>query len=472
MKTRNFWIFGVLLAAVTLLPTPMVNAQNKMVQTDTVTLSWDSSRFMLRSFDTVAVGNTECHTIFFQNTGSTPLIINSIFEFDGSGSFTAKVIPSLPLILLQNEIVSIADICFSPGANTSSVDYGALAIRGTIGSSNLDIDAQVSGFQKPDTLISKPCVEISFDSTFFGPIIMDGDITHTGTIKSNRLDSIQVRMDTAIYGDGKAFLVSGITFPYMLAPLEVKTFNITFSPRSNTPIVKYRDVGYLSLQVGCNVDFLKLTLGGVAIPPTADSISTSLAAGSTDVLAMISNNSVTTQTFHFTNTGTTNLKITAVALKNGKSFAITNIQPTNTLPFILTPGQSMSVTIAMTTTTNGVYYDEVIITAENAIISMDFQLQGLRKDGTLSVNNSSSESQRLMIYPNPSHGGITVDIPGMRNAKIQVLDLLGRVIASSTASEKWIWNSNAPAGTYTLHVTGSDETGKTFQSYDRFLIEK
>jgi hypothetical protein len=126
----------------------------------------------------------------------------------------------------------------------------------------------------------------------------------------------------------------------------------------------------------------------------------------------------------------------------------------------------------MTTTNNGVYYDEVIITAENAIISMDFQLQGLRKNGVLGVGNTVTLPQLGMIYPNPSHGSISIDIPGIHNAKIQVLDLLGRVVTSATASDKWMWDANVPAGTYTLHLSGTDESGKTLQSYDRFIIEK
>jgi hypothetical protein len=234
----------------------------------------------------------------------------------------------------------------------------------------------------------------------------------------------------------------------------------------------YRSVGTFNITAFTYCNEITFTLPGISIPPTADSISTALAAGSTDVLAMVSDNSVTTQTFHFSNTGMTNLKITGVDLLNKKSFAITDIQPSNTLPFILTPGQSMSVTISMTTTNNGVYYDEVIITAEQGIISMDFQLQGLRKDGTLGVANTSMQLQHSTIYPNPSHGGITVDISGIHNAKIEVLDLLGRVVTSATASDKWIWDANVPAGTYTVHLSGTDQSGKTFQSYDRFIVEK
>jgi photosystem II stability/assembly factor-like uncharacterized protein len=91
---------------------------------------------------------------------------------------------------------------------------------------------------------------------------------------------------------------------------------------------------------------------------------------------------------------------------------------------------------------------------------------------TNGVVGNGTVSHLPMLYPNPSHGSITIDIPGMHNAKIQILDLLGRVITSATASEKWIWNSNAVAGTYIAHISCADEAGKTFQSYDRFVIEK
>ena len=485
MKTRNFGIFGVLLALVLLSQAGALKAQNNIVQSDTITYPFIDSinaGERLRDFGPLSHGQSECHTIYLQNSSADPLIIQTFTIQSNTGDFTITPIPTLPTVLLQNEIISIANLCYAPKDPTDSSEELILAISGTSGSTKFDHGFYVTGSQIVDPILQKPCVTVSIDSNLFGPIIMDGDVIHTVTIQSNRYDSLWVLNSDSLYlyADNKAFPITGITFPYRLAPLEVKTYTVTFSPRSNVPVVKYRYVGEVDLEVDTgklwyyrqSCSYPNFILAGVAIPPTADSISTALAAGSTDILAMIGDNSVTTQTFHFSNTGTTNLKITGVSLLNNVSFAITNIAPSNTLPFTLTPGQSMAVTIAMTTVNNGVYYDEVIITAEQGIISMDFPLQGLRKNGVLGVNNTPVAGQHITLYPNPTHGYITVAIPGIRNAKIEVLDVLGKIITSASASEVWNWNSTAPAGTYVVHVSGTDASGKSFQSYDRFIIER
>jgi hypothetical protein len=467
-----------------------VLAQNTPIMSDTMKVTSSNTYVQLRNFGTLAIGQSECHTIYLQNSTGKALIINSVVNQDlqyGNNDFTVKAIPSMPAILLNGEIVSLADICFVPQptqVQDTSISLGIM-VETNIGS----LYGVCAGFEKIDTLLKKPCISLTLNGDVFGPVIMDGDVTQTVTLQSNRYDSLWVTGSDGWKTNlvDPPFSISGITFPYHLAPREVKTFNVTFSPRSNVANVQYRYVGSLSLgafsrrvdssglthfEESCSYyNVSPLTLAGVAIPPTADSISTSLTAGSTDILAMISDNSVTTQTFHFSNTGTTNLKITDVSLKNGKSFAITNIQPTNTFPFVLTPGQSMSVTISMTTVTNGVYYDEVIITAENAIISINFALQGLHKDGVQADVHKLAADQHIALYPNPSHGMITVTIPDMKNATVEVLDLLGRVVIREKANDSWIWRSNAAPGTYILHVTGTDQSGNSVQSYDRFIIE-
>jgi hypothetical protein len=473
MKTRNFWIFGVLLA----LFASVSYAQQFGAKSDTISYplgdSLTNGRNTLQDFGPLKIGQNECHTIYLKNTSTDPLIIQTISKPNNGNDadYNMKTIPSLPTILLQNEIISIVDLCFAPTAQT--IDSGvmqSLFITGTVGTKNVNIYANFSGKEIVDSILQKPCFTATIDADLFGPIIMDGDISHTVTIVSNRYDSLWITPDS-LNSLKPPFSYSGITSPYHLAPREIKTFTITYSPRSNVPTVQYRTVGTFNITAFNYCNYYTLSLPGVAIPPTADSISTALAAGSTDVLAMIGDNSVNTKTFHFTNTGTTNLKITAVTLKNAKSFAITNIMPSNTLPFILTPGQAMSVTVAMTTTTNGVYYDEVTITAENAFISMDFQLQGLRKNGIVASVSGSSSEEHVSIYPNPSHGEITVALPGIHNAEIEVFDILGRVVAKETASEKWTWNSNKVAGTFMLHVRGVNAAGESFQTYDRFIIQ-
>ncbi len=488
MKTRSLMFLGVLLAVfMTLGTTERIQAQQQHIKSDTIKFrSSDSVAFYLNEFGFLNHGEKACHTIFLQNLTGATVIINSLRSQYSTADFTATSIPTLPMIMLSGEIVSITNLCFAP--TNSSIDTSGsinLVIDYSYGSSKGEIRAGTYGFTSIDPALLKPCVTGSMDADVFGPIIMDGDITHTATIENNRYDSIMIRNDSGIYGDASYFHISGITFPYLLSPREKKNFNVTYSPRSNDPQVRYRSVGLISLQSSLpmldnsghtqywnNCEFIKLSLPGVAIPPTADSIATSLAAGSTDVLAMIGDNSVTTKTFHFTNTTSMNLKITGVSLKNGKSFSITDILPTTTLPFTLIPGQSMSVTVSMTTVANGVYYDEVVITAEQGLMSMTFQLQGLRKNGVLGVFTNLRTSQHVTIYPNPTIANITIAMPGIRNAKIEVLDILGTVITNTTASELWNYNCTQPTGTYIVHISGTDATGKFFESYDRFIVQK
>jgi hypothetical protein len=189
----------------------------------------DSSDFALQDFGTLNVGQTECHTIFFQNKSAKVVIIQSVYT--NGGGFTATPIPSIPSILLQNEIISIANLCFSPQDPTNSTASSYLQISYTIDQAYGNINAAVTGHQVIDTLLNRPCATASIDADLFGPIIMDGDVTHTVTITSNRHTTINVVRQgvdsNATSADDKAFVITGITFPYKLAPLEVKTFNVT-----------------------------------------------------------------------------------------------------------------------------------------------------------------------------------------------------------------------------------------------------
>ncbi|HYM20066.1 MAG TPA: T9SS type A sorting domain-containing protein [Candidatus Kapabacteria bacterium] len=451
--------------------------------------------FGIHNFGPIAAGQKECHTIWLRNTSNDPLVIKSIDVNNGNyyGWWTDTAIPPLPVLMLHNDIVSIAEICFTPGRDDSSAESRLVVyFSGTVNGKEVSFGTSALGYITVDTNLSKPCVVATLDNSLWGPLIIDGDISRTMTLQSNRKDSIEVDTYGSSTTDGGTFVTSGITFPYLMAPFEKKSFTVSFSPRSNASIVKYRYVGELDLAFKmnyydsgayyqiCNSTYN--TLAGVAIPPTADSISTALNAGSTDVLAMISDNSVVTHTFFFKNTGTTKLKVTNVSLKNGKSFSITNITPTSTLPFTLSTGDGMSVTVTMSTSTNGVYYDEVIITAEAAttdgktdvqsVTTMNFALQGLRKNGAPARVGGSSTNEHVSIYPNPSHSTVTAAFPGVRNATVTVMNLVGSVVARQVATDQWIWNADVPAGMYVIQVSGTDANGNAFFSNDRCVIEK
>src|SRR5437899_2979233 len=84
-------------------------------KSDTVTMNTprDSMHFFLRDFGPLSLKDTECHTIYLRNTLSEAIIVNSAYAYaqGNNGGFFAKTIPTLPTVMLPNEIVSIANVC-------------------------------------------------------------------------------------------------------------------------------------------------------------------------------------------------------------------------------------------------------------------------------------------------------------------------------------------------------------------------
>jgi len=66
----------------------------------------------------------------------------------------------------------------------------------------------------------------------------------------------------------------------------------------------------------------------------------------------------------------------------------------------------------------------------------------------------------VKVYPNPTSGTITVEIPGVTNASITVNDVLGNIVAKATATTATttVNLGNMPAGYYMVKVVNGDNT--------------
>src|SRR5579872_4278710 len=140
MKTIQFWIFGTLIV----LLASIASAQGIIPQSDTISYPVDSlknGRNNIRDFGPLNSGQSVCHTIFVKNTSSTPLIVNSLYKEIVPQDFKVTAIPSLPIIILQNEIVSVFDICFTPNNSIDSVESGDVDIICSAASVSKDIVA-------------------------------------------------------------------------------------------------------------------------------------------------------------------------------------------------------------------------------------------------------------------------------------------------------------------------------------------
>jgi hypothetical protein len=81
------------------------------------------------------------------------------------------------------------------------------------------------------------------------------------------------------------------------------------------------------------------------------------------------------------------------------------------------------------------------------------------------------------VMPNPSRGRVTVSTSPLIKGLVEVFDLLGRSIARSPLSDRWVWNGLvdggmiAPSGAYIIRVSGLDAHMREVVSSKRVILQ-
>jgi hypothetical protein len=74
--------------------------------------------------------------------------------------------------------------------------------------------------------------------------------------------------------------------------------------------------------------------------------------------------------------------------------------------------------------------------------------------------SSGVSAFNLQASSNPFAGAVTIQAPGV-NASVTVFDMYGRQVENDTFQESWMWNSSAPAGSYTFVVSDGEGNVET-----------
>ncbi len=409
-------------------------------------------------------------------TNTTNNVIN---VYDLSDSYTdsetgfqfTRFIP-IPYVVLPGEKIKIGQVYFNP--TKPNIDL--------VGNSHFQSSSNTDGFGFDiksnifiDTNLSKPCLVITQEKPIIGPILFGGDVEHTLLFKSNRNYSQVLIGGVFLGGDGLLFSMVK-PLPDTIPPLSLTPIKVRFSPTLQSAIIKDRFASNFKFNTSCG-EFL-IDLSALAMLPTADSIATPLFPDKEYVLGMSSSAPSSSQDFHFVNNGLTNTKIVSVGLADpSPEFVVTNITPTNTLPFTLLPGEKMTVSVLFTPSQVGkVYFNQLVITTEQGIQSVSYPLQGLRTT-TSGVQESSDTSVAMMLTPNPAKSVVTVAIKGAGLLESAVMvDELGKEIYTipHSGQHEWKWNLPAdrvPSGNYFIRVTGKTPDGKPFVATKRLVVQ-
>lgn len=424
-------------------------------------------------FHNIKVGEKVCTPLKARNYTDKPINIYKIGEYTLSDTnISMDTLISLPYVLLPGEDITVANLCYKPSKINES--FNIYYIVNSSLSSNTRIFLYANSTVAVDTILAKPCIQLSQENPIIGPVLFEGDTTHTLFFKSNRYDTIIVN-DVVFYGgDGLLFnMVKPL--PDTIAPLSLTPVKVRFSPTTLLPVVKDRFAVDARFNTSCGE--FSIDLSALAMQPTADSIATPLFPDKEYILGMSASAPSFSQDFHFVNNGLTNVKIVSVGLADpSPEFAITGIQPTSTLPFTLAPGEKMSVSVLFTPSQTGkVFFNQLLITTDQGLQSLSYPLQALRTT-TSGVKESSDPSVSVSLVPNPATTSVTVKVEGAGVIDEATMNnTMGNMVLLATRPKaEWSWELKPDfiaRGTYFIRVTGKTTDGKPFVASRRLVVE-
>jgi hypothetical protein len=284
-------------------------------------------------FGSVAVGSNGTQTVTLTNSGSASVTISQA-SATGSG-FTITGI-STPLNLGAGQSTSFtAQFAPTTGGNAS----GTISIISSAPNSPLNIAMSGSGTQ--------PQISATPNSAAFGNVSTGTNNTQTITISNGGSGSLTI---SSVSVTGAGFSFTGISAPVTIAAGKNASFNAVFAPTSAGAAS-----GSITIANNSPTPSINIPLSGTGIASTKTlSLSTSsLSFGNVNVG---SSNSLSVAV---TNTGNASVTISNVAT-SGAGFSVTGVSNGE----MLTPNQSIAVTVQFAPTTGGAVNGSVVLSSD------------------------------------------------------------------------------------------------------------
>ncbi|MEO6940945.1 MAG: T9SS type A sorting domain-containing protein [Candidatus Kapaibacterium sp.] len=222
-------------------------------------------------------------------------------------------------------------------------------------------------------------------------------------------------------------------------------------------------------------DTVTLTASGYGASPTANNSTFDLKQPASKFIGILSDSVFTSRTFSFRNNSSSAVAIDSIKLRKGGPFSLSQLP---TLPHSVAPGDSIRIQIGFFTQVLDPQRDQLIVATDNPILTQAFSLEGMRKRFQNAVQIPRTANQfNIDVTPNPSRGRVTVSTSPLIKGLVEVFDLLGRSIARSPLSDRWVWNGLvdggmiAPSGAYIIRVSGFDSHMREVVSSKRVIIQ-
>ncbi|MEP7235213.1 MAG: T9SS type A sorting domain-containing protein [Ignavibacteriota bacterium] len=160
-------------------------------------------------------------------------------------------------------------------------------------------------------------------------------------------------------------------------------------------------------------------------------------------------NDVISQTFRFQCTDSIALKVLSVSLVDPESnFGIEESCDCGGFPVVTEPGGLLGVTLTLRASDLSVHYNQLRFNMGNGVEPIFFNVEGQRQEVSAGVDNKKlAVNTSLKVFPNPSHGKVTITLNEVKTADIDIFDGAGKVILTQKNTNHFDWDGKLTNGT-------------------------
>lgn len=464
------------------------------------------------NFGAVQAGATSCHTVVLTNNSHTQSVTITGWGF---------ISPSTELTLTPgfNQAVQLTpgqslsfEVCYTPNGNVEGMQNALIVTyinaghdtsshsvhTGFSGSlhhddhdttdhdphDSTDHDPHDSTDHNPhdstdhdphDSTNHHHCLGTHQGGNSIDPVVIGGTAEHTLYLINPTSAAITVVSATINGADAGVFTITS-TLPITVPPNTTNTpLTYTFSPPAARNGAFVASITLIT--TGDSTTCQSVTGQLIGYPAVhhdhgnnVDSVIRPLFPDENRTLAIAGNGNHTSVTFYFENNLNVDVTVNNVYLEDGTYFTISSTTP-SPVPFVLQPGARLTVVVTYIATDNHIHHDHLKIDASHQIQSISFDLQGVQL-APASVSNDLPEGVTISISPNPSKDVVKINMEGVRSSAIELVDLLGRTIATGNADRNWVWDTTSlTAGTYIVKIEGESVSGEKFILSKMVVIE-
>lgn len=443
-------------------------------------------------FPSTPVGQESCKEFTVVNKGTTSAWISGwSLMTDWTNDFTTDATTADVKELKAGESLKIK-VCYKPIEQRTGAVSGYLVINYSFEQNPAEWNKIKAWFGTKtagnDTTFTKLCLkqgettddwrsQVSLDST-------GNRILRIVNPSSSEIIIINGVLDGE---DAKAFML-GVAFPINVPANSTLEIPFTFTPyatSAGTAKEKYFAYAVFTLQ-GNGTNFctsFKAVLYGYSIfihngdkDSTKDNVGIPIFGKDKTTIGLSNRGIKESYTLLFYNNLDVDLTVKEIYMKVGEFFKVTETSPAST-PFVLKPGEEMTVTISYESTDKMIHKDALVIVADKAADVIEIGLEG-GDFAALSVKPILPAGVAVFVSPNPAQSDVKVDFAGTTHANIEVMDMLGNTVARGETSSDWTWNGKTVSGTiaangaYIIRIVGTSISGEQFVTSKRVILQK